>query len=146
MYQPAVFAEINTETIAAFSSARCMRRVRIPSEWTRSARAMLVPNISLWTIIADRDFRSSTPVRVGRLRVTAHQRGKAAVNRGGGAAAQLLVDDVADEVPEVRAFAPRQQGAGAHGVNGGCHARILGGQLPFRLPQPCAGQRGGADP
>ena len=36
---------ILTETIAAFSSARCMRLVRIPSECTRSARETLVPNM-----------------------------------------------------------------------------------------------------
>ena len=55
---------ILTDTIAAFSSARCMRLVRIPSACTRSARDTLVPNISVWMIIADSVRRSSTPVRV----------------------------------------------------------------------------------
>ena len=54
---------ILTETMAAFSSACCIRLVRIPSECTRSARETLVPNISVWMIIAESDLRSSTPVR-----------------------------------------------------------------------------------
>ena len=55
---------ILTDTIAACSSARCMRLVRMPSAWTRSARDTLVPNSSVWMIIADSVRRSSTPVRV----------------------------------------------------------------------------------
>src|SRR5205814_8397949 len=39
---------ILTDTMAAFSSAFCMRLTRMPSEWMRSARATLVPKMSVW--------------------------------------------------------------------------------------------------
>src|SRR5204862_8172899 len=59
---------IFTPVLAAASSARCRRLVRSVSEWTRSERATLVPNLSVWISIAASDERSSTPVRSARLR------------------------------------------------------------------------------
>jgi hypothetical protein len=59
---------ILTATVAAFSSARCMRRVRIHSDCTRRAVATLVPKSSVWLSVADSDFRSSTPVRAASRR------------------------------------------------------------------------------
>jgi hypothetical protein len=50
-----------TAVLAAFSSANCCRRVRIESLWTRSALAMLEPNLSAWIKIEARARRSSTP-------------------------------------------------------------------------------------
>ena len=48
---------------AAASSARCRRRVRRESEWTRRDCARLVPSFSVWISMATSDFTSSTPVR-----------------------------------------------------------------------------------
>src|SRR5262245_57703919 len=59
---------IFTPVLAAASSARWRRLVRSVSEWTRSERATLVPNLSVWISIAASDDRSSTPVRSARLR------------------------------------------------------------------------------
>src|SRR5579871_1885578 len=55
-----------TAVLAAFSSASCRRRVRIESDWTRSAWAMLEPNRSAWIKMAARLRTSSTPVRTPR--------------------------------------------------------------------------------
>src|SRR6202043_409417 len=52
--------------LAAFSSAICFRRVRIESDWTRSAWAILEPNRSAWMRMAARLRTSSTPVRTPR--------------------------------------------------------------------------------
>ena len=59
---------IFTPVLAAASSARWRRLVRSVSEWTRSDRATLVPNLSVWISMAASDDRSSTPVRSARLR------------------------------------------------------------------------------
>src|SRR6185436_6389963 len=59
---------ILTAVFAAASSARWRRFVRSVSEYTRSACATLVPNLSVWMSIVTSDPRSSTPVRSARLR------------------------------------------------------------------------------
>ena len=55
-----------TAVLAAFSSAICLRRVRIESLCTRRAWAMLDPKRSAWIKMAARLRTSSTPVRTPR--------------------------------------------------------------------------------
>ena len=72
---------IFTLSTAARSSARCMRRIRMPSDWTRSARATLVPKMSVWLSVAASVFRSCTPVRSARRRKASVRRTPAFTSR-----------------------------------------------------------------
>ncbi len=68
-------------SIAARSSARCMRRILIPSAWIRSALATLVPNMSVWFKVAASVLRSCTPVRLASRRKASVRRTPAFTSR-----------------------------------------------------------------
>ena len=54
--------------LAAASSARCRRLVRMVSAWIRSAWATEVPNRSVWISMPVSDAMSARPVRSARFR------------------------------------------------------------------------------
>ena len=64
-----------TAVFAAFSSAICLRRVRIESDWTRRAWAMLDPNRSAWiqfTTVKNERWHHENVVLMGDAAHTAH--------------------------------------------------------------------------
>lgn len=72
------------------------------------------------------------------MRIAAQSLGEAAVNGGRGAARELLIHDVAHEMPEVRAFTSRQHRAGSNLLDDGGHADIGRRQFVLRLIEQSA--------